>query len=985
LARIYLSSTFEDLKLHREAAYRALRRLGHDVVAMEDYVASDERPAHKCLADVAACEVYVGVIGWRYGYVPADDNPNKRSITELEYRHAVGLGKPRLLFMVADDAAWPPRFVDRGDEAAGRLKGLRDELGTGRLASFFASKEQLAELVAVAVVQWERQRSGIQSGAGDPRAFDAGLGSARLHGRELQRGYPDAPYPLLQPYDHPATFGGRDRELSELERRVRAPQLVLSLHAPSGAGKSSLLRAGIVPRLRRLDYPVVLDWHPGEPGLARRIVSGLFAGGAGFDLRDEDVGAFAHWMVAARAQANGTPSVIIVDQLDDALRLTDGGSAALARLGPLMAATAQHFDGRHGYPCRWVLCYRHEFHGFVDKWLEDVLRQARAAGRAGLETLPYNLSEPDRFHSWVLPVMGTPPPGGAMGDESAAGAFLDAIERPLRLPPGPTGAPVYPVRFEGKGTKCLADAFARARRRDAEAPLVPELQVVLAHLLDGAQAGPDGVSLIRAPDRAEALDRQIDEALSVHLRRALQDAFPLEASKGGVGEARARALLALRELADAKGRRGAGLTRQRLAEAIGSDGDRIIGLLASSKLRLIVQEREGDTYTLSHDRMAEVVTRFVEQEDVRKLLAADDRVIELRRFVERRSELWASKDKLALPLDRQQYQRIEASQRALLWKPEHERWWGECVRYRTRRTWQWQLVSGLAAIVLAVGGWLGWLAYENTQNVLACGDARFSRTMWCLPDESLLGFVEIPAGPFLMGSDKEKDPNADFDELWPGTPNGQETLPLDDFYISRFEVTVAQFRRFVDETSHEPRYPAAVDAPRNYPIVNVTWHDAVAFAGWLEEKLKEKGPNTLRARLNGAGRGTVVRWRVRLPSEAEWEKAARGTEGRVYPWGDAGDPTRESSQGVVPVGSRPCPKCSFELADMSENAWEWTRSPWKNYPFDPSFDTDDSDLRVVRGGSLLAAGTNVRAADRQMFDAGGWHYQLGFRVVVSRF
>jgi hypothetical protein len=70
MARIYVSSTYEDLKAFREAADRVLQQLGHDVVAMEDYVAADIRPLQKCLADVTSCDAYLGLIGFRYGYVP---------------------------------------------------------------------------------------------------------------------------------------------------------------------------------------------------------------------------------------------------------------------------------------------------------------------------------------------------------------------------------------------------------------------------------------------------------------------------------------------------------------------------------------------------------------------------------------------------------------------------------------------------------------------------------------------------------------------------------------------------------------------------------------------------------------------------------------------------------------------------------------------------------------------------------------------------
>jgi hypothetical protein len=99
MARIYVSSTY-DLKEHREQVYRALPELGHDVVAMEDYVASDQRPLATCLADVASCDLYVGIFAHRYGYVPDHDNPDRQSITELEYRYAETRGALKLLCLV---------------------------------------------------------------------------------------------------------------------------------------------------------------------------------------------------------------------------------------------------------------------------------------------------------------------------------------------------------------------------------------------------------------------------------------------------------------------------------------------------------------------------------------------------------------------------------------------------------------------------------------------------------------------------------------------------------------------------------------------------------------------------------------------------------------------------------------------------------------------------------------------------------------------
>ena len=80
-----LFAIYSDLKAHRDAVYRILRRLRHDVVSMEDYVATDAYPLHKCLDDVAACRVCVGLVGWRYGYILDRDNPERKSITELEH------------------------------------------------------------------------------------------------------------------------------------------------------------------------------------------------------------------------------------------------------------------------------------------------------------------------------------------------------------------------------------------------------------------------------------------------------------------------------------------------------------------------------------------------------------------------------------------------------------------------------------------------------------------------------------------------------------------------------------------------------------------------------------------------------------------------------------------------------------------------------------------------------------------------------------
>jgi len=259
----------------------------------------------------------------------------------------------------------------------------------------------------------------------------------------------------------------------------------------------------------------------------------------------------------------------------------------------------------------------------------------------------------------------------------------------------------------------------------------------------------------------------------------------------------------------------------------------------------------------------------------------------------------------------------------------------------------------------------------------------FRPDAWYLPDEDLLGFVEIPAGPFLMGSDPNADPRAFDNERW-STSSRQGTVDLPGFYIGRYEVTVAQFRAFVEATELRVDAQALGDSP-DHPVGSVSWPDALAYCRWLETTLRE-WPNTpppLSRLLNDG-------WRVTLPNEAQWEKAARGADGRIFPWGDEPRPDRANYGGstVTPVGSFACPECPFGLSDMSGNVWELTRSPYRPYPYDPTLDKLDLDrdaLWVMRGGSYGDSDQNIRAAIRGGADPGARRPFIGFRVVLTRF
>jgi formylglycine-generating enzyme required for sulfatase activity len=243
--------------------------------------------------------------------------------------------------------------------------------------------------------------------------------------------------------------------------------------------------------------------------------------------------------------------------------------------------------------------------------------------------------------------------------------------------------------------------------------------------------------------------------------------------------------------------------------------------------------------------------------------------------------------------------------------------------------------------------------------------------------------VEVPAGPFLMGS-SDADSAGNDDE----TPQHELTLPT--YWIGKTEVTNAQFRPFVEgdgytnaaywtEEGWQWREENARTQPAYWddakwnsdqqPVVGVSWYEAMAYCRWLSA---QTGQNFV------------------LPSEAEWEKAARGTDGRVYPWGNDWDTARANSNeasddATTPVGQYPDGASPYGTLDMAGNVWEWTRSEYKPYPYNPDDGRESGrdpaqKLFTIRGGSWFNRPIYLRAANRS-FNAPDYHVQVvGFRL-----
>jgi formylglycine-generating enzyme required for sulfatase activity len=232
--------------------------------------------------------------------------------------------------------------------------------------------------------------------------------------------------------------------------------------------------------------------------------------------------------------------------------------------------------------------------------------------------------------------------------------------------------------------------------------------------------------------------------------------------------------------------------------------------------------------------------------------------------------------------------------------------------------------------------------------------------------------VLIPEGDFFMGDPGEDDVH--YDE------NPCHTVYLDAFWIDCFEVTNRLYKRFIDETGHRaPSVDAEWAEPYNwknnqypqdkadFPVVLVSWEDAVAYATWTGK---------------------------RLPTEAEWEKAARGgVVKKNYPWGDEIDGTRAnhftsitSANELKPVGSFPA--TPYGLYDVAGNVWEWCNDWYGQtyYRYAPASNPRGPDqglYRVFRGGAWINRGENLRCSERARNVPDHQSHIIGFRCARS--
>lgn len=298
--------------------------------------------------------------------------------------------------------------------------------------------------------------------------------------------------------------------------------------------------------------------------------------------------------------------------------------------------------------------------------------------------------------------------------------------------------------------------------------------------------------------------------------------------------------------------------------------------------------------------------------------------------------------------------------------------------------------TGIGLLIFGVVALIQWLQHRKREQGASDRLPSNPLNTWAIPKPNPLprgsislmlsnnipfDFVYVPEGEFLMGNEKKIE--RIFSPQDSETPEHHVFLP--GYWISRHPVTVQQFVTFIERSGHKVdlvKRSRSGESP-NWPVTNVSWPDAVAFCIWAS---------------------VTTGHYIGLPTEAQWEKAARGTDGRLYPWGNSYDQTRcnggwKGHGHPTPIGMfSPQGDSPYGCTDMAGNVEEWTSSRYGRYPFRSDDGREDPrpyghGVREVRGGSYNKnnpASVSVTRRDGYGEIAEGCWETVGFRCVCSQ-
>ncbi len=786
------------------------------------------------------------------------------------------------------------------------------------------------------------------------------------------------PYKFLDYYE-PADvdiFCGRDTE-SQIVTRLALSHRLLTLFGPSGAGKTSLLLAGVLPRLAAEGYHHVYVRALDDPLPALRKAIAGRAGRTGWQV-GADLAAFLPAMLAVEDKL-----VVVLDQFEE-LFLRVGSRRRATFFAELATALA-----RPAREVRFIFSLREDYLALLDEArpnLPDIFGNSfrlatleRGSARLAI-TEPAARAGVGVEAALVDALVGAEGQGSRGVEERGSGG---AGER------GSRGAGERGSR--GAGDLVEADGYVPPAA----------LQIVLDRLYrealppdyDPGAPPPPGLTLSLAAYRAirhpagvgeaagelcgaEAiLAGYIDQGLARLAEPALGEAIlkvmvTSQATKAALSQAEMVALLdeaGLVQAEDPADRRLVEQTR-----------------LGLERVRLLRSfEREGlALYELAHDHLAAAVARRLSEAELGARLA--------RELLRREMDNWRGAGLLIRPEvlamiheRRADLRRLNREELALLFRSAlaagyEVLYWFERARtggvavddialaglqevdFRVRAAAVVALGQLGARFVEAITGMLN----DDYPQVRAAAIAALERVA---PEgtwrQALRHECYVPAGEFIMGDD---GPESEYrDRKVPA-----HEVFVNAFYAGKYPVTNAEYRRYMDDRGRAFEIPAGKD---KHPVVGVSWYDANDYAHW-------------------AG--------MRLLTEAEWEKAAswaeeqggRGAGGRKrrYPWGDEFDAGKCNTQeggagGTTPVGQySPWGDSPYGCVDMAGNVWEWTGSLYRDYPYRPDDGREDfasSDARVLRGGAFDDFGApSARCAARDRFNPYGRDWSDGFRV-----
>jgi len=1018
--RVFISSTLEDLGPFREKAREAVDRLGWHAILCDNWAASGNPPLATCLQKVEPADVVVVIVAHRHGWTPPDQPSGEhKSITRLECEHARVLGKEVIPFIVDDDADWPPELTE--EYAMRRAKGEQRKAVTAQvmrnldaLDDFkawldahchrkgYASPDQLATQVLHALTEWGQRRGVGQQGPTKESVRARYLDWLRsdceqvmLLGLDLK----DSQNVRLGQVYVPAVTPHRKRQTSPIARE-RAER---TNAAPAAA-------AGAAPVVIDLDF----DFDPPPPATAARTNEDMKIGDE-IDLDSPDLllhhlgeasiyvpgapgagkSTFCRWAALVTA-ANGIPEHRIGCPDEFGETLPEGLQGRL----PLLCRLREWAGER---ACvvgtgRWS---RHQLETSLAGWIDakrpggltaEVFLSELEAGRCllildGVDEVPDRI-ERDLPRSNLLSGLAD-----ALPHWHAAGNRVLLTSRPYGVEPEqrrllalePTDLSELPGPLQSTFIERWYAAADPARATEKAAGLIahlderpdltelranPMLLTALCVRYDEGQRLPRDFYRLYDAVVSQVLYKRYDTETERDLVRTRLAAVALAMHRGPGHRPRTtpEAEVGIEEVDEAL---AALLTSDRTTEHGSADiAARREDLLSSSGLLLPRSDRRAGFYHLSFQEFLAAVRLRQIRANVPALLARHAATPAWRRtlmflfcaIAERESPEAAVED-FACLLDALQPERLNAD-------PNPALLLADCLQVAHGRGWN--LASFAGPLRAACEHALHHLPPPprahlwSTLGRLGFDDRPGVGVKHGLPD---IAWCDVPAGEFLFGEKLER-----------------RRLPA--FRIARYPITHAQYQCFIDDGGYaesawweglariEPARPAWNIA--NHPRDTVSWSEAVAFCRWLTVRMR-------------AARLLAEHQQIRLPTEEEWEKAARGTDGRVYPWGAeyvAGYSNIIDRQAsiylgqTVAVGTYPHDVSPNGANDMAGQVQEWT-SKLDDEDTHESPEPTRTGFTNLCGGWWCGDSDEARASMRQTNWPSEKYVGFGFRVCCS--